>query len=474
MAAAHGGGNSTDTAVPRVKNGYGHAKQKAVQMLINDTPEEKLRETLSVLADSYPDLNDFLQKLLDPPTLDTEKAILAAVKQSLQPVRRARSWHRQTKAALQAYEEISLAAKSTSASKEAAMGLLAAAYYTYRQSIGIDDSDGALQEACADLSIGAIKIVNSHPEWMSVIDNAVNSENEFPLVRYVLEYGNARVSEHMVSRLEKHLYKTDSGFPKLLVDNAHYILFDHFSSSGDPRFLDLLSEHKLHPHIELSMRAAYYEKRLEWSKLVDLLWPERGEYACRKTLKKALGELKDSDRLIQLYIEGVLSDYNISHSLAVLKHLLGQYGRLDELPSIIDKIAARKDLELEQYLDLMVNLGRYDEAVQTMLNELDPNEQPRGVSPFYANSPYGQIGTIVAYLEKIPKEFTKSANKVWRALLEQESERIGRTNRYNRFESFGDILLRSGEQGFVQEVAEKMIQDYPTRKKLVEICQGWL
>lgn len=471
LAAAEGEVRAEEA--PQIKRRPGEARRAAAEQLIAIAAPEQLRAALTLVVDRFPDSYAFLQNVLDPPTLNSQAEIMSAVKHALRPVKQARSWEREVEAACAAQEEMEQIARTCPATDFAARGLFAAAQYVYDQLSRIDDSDGTLQEGCAVLCRRALHIVNVIPEVQAALDEALMHESDLPLGDLILEYGSKEVAERFIMRLEKHLYKRDQGLPGISSETAMYILVHHFSTHGDKRLLDLLQEQTVHENTRLSLLARYHEVREEWPEVVGLLWPHRDEYGPRSLLKRAVIETNDTDKLITLQVEETIHAQDIRHAMTKLKHMLTQFGQTQKLPEVVHQLLKNKYLSLENKLWVLIDDRRNKEAVETMLAALAADAKQRKTNS-WSTSPYGVMDMVEVFCRQFEKEDSALTLPVWVTLFTLESDRVLQSNRYEHFELFGDELWRRGDTETVRDMAKLITEGYPTRKKLVAICEKWL
>jgi hypothetical protein len=467
------GGEIKAAEEPKVKRRPGAPPaREGLEKLLDESSEQNLRAALRLIVDRFPDAYRFVETALNPLELSDDKAIMAAVRQSLQPVKRARSWHAMVQAAIIAQEELGLIARDARAGEGTVRGLLAAAQYVYKQLEQIDDSDGTLQAACEALCDRAIAIVSEVPEYEALLYEALARPSELPLASYILTEADEHLRERFVTRLEKHLYKRDEELAGVSQDEARYLLGGYFARSGDKRLMDFLAEHKVHENFRLGLLLKYHEARGEWAKIIKLLWPEREEYGFHQLLRRVLAETGDHDKLIQLQVEDTLHANDVQKALLKLRHLLEQYGQADKLSEVIERLIKNPRLSLQQKAWLLTEQERYQEAADCLLDMLRLDTKNRARSP-WANAPYAVVDAVVEQNRRLQTGDKAQAIRVWKELFTLEADRVLKANQYDRFTLFGDELIRLGQDASVRDIADVIAEGYPTRKKLVAICNGW-
>jgi len=440
-----------------------------LQDMIEQADIDKLRATLLLVVDRLPESYDLINAIFDPGLFSTEQDIIKAAKDYLRSVRSARNWQRLTEAQLLAHEQLDTLAQVVPGTETSVKGLLEAAQYVYKQLESIDDSDGTLQDACYSLGHRAIEIVNDHHDFEPALYGAMSKKSDLPLEAYILEVGDKFVTEKLISRLDKHILKRDEELVNIDQENALYLLIHHFASKGDERLLELLSENSVNKNTKNSVMVSYYEALGEWDKVVKKLWPLRDSYPQKSLLKRALSETKQFDKLIDMQLDEAAHTQDIKGELIKLEHLLKQANKDDQLPDMVERLIADARLRLDQRVWLLMEQKRFKDVAELLIQALNwPKDQIPWVS-------WTDIPSLVAYLVRqlqvVAPEFSVD---VWKELFTQEVDKVGHTTNYLNFQGQGNALMKLGASKLVRDKATSTIKNYPTRKKLVSICQSWL
>ena len=451
------------------KNNF-QSSAHTLQEMIEHAETSKVSTALKLVADRFPESYDFIEGILNPETFNNEQDILQAAKSYLRPIRYAKDWHRLMEAELLAQEQLNCLTQVVAATETCAKGLLAAAQYVYKQLENIDDSDGILQDACYELCRQAIEIVNKHHDFEPVLYEAMSKSSDLPLEAYLLEAGDELLTEHIISRLDKHILKRDQELANISQDSALYLLMNHFAAKGDKRLLDLLSENPVNKNIKNSAMVTYYESLGEWDEVVQRLWPLKDEYSTPKSLlKRALSETKQFDKLIELQLDETVYTKDIKSELIKLEHLLKQANKNSKLPEITERLINEPRLQLDQRVWILMEQKRFKDISKLLLQAL--NWQKDQITW----SSWSDIANLVSYLNRqLQAVAPEMSVNVWRVLFKQEAEKVAKTTNYLNFQEQGNTLMKLGASKFVRDIASRIIKEHPTRKKLVSICQSWL
>lgn len=440
-----------------------------LQGMIEQAETDKLRVALLLVVDRLPESYDLINGIFNPELFSTEQDIVQAVKNYLRPVRSARNWQRLMEAELLAQAQLDTLTQVVAVSETSAKGLLAAAQYVYEQLESIDDSDGTLQDASYSLCRRAIEIVNDRPDFEPVLYWAMSNKSDLPLEAYILEVGNKLIVEKLISRLDKHILKRDKELVNIGQDNALYLLLHYFAGKGDKRLLDLLSENSINQNTKNLAMVGYYEALGEWDEVVKRLWPLKDTFQQKSLLKRALSETNQFDKLIDLQLEEAAHTQDIKSELVKLEHLLKQSTSTDQLSEIIERLIKDSRLRLDQRTLLLMEQKRFKEVAELLIQALDwPKDQVLWTS--WTDVP-GLVFYLVRQLQAVAPEISVD---VWKALFRKEAEKVGHTTNYLNFQEEGNALMKLGAIKFVSTKATNIIKSYPTRKKLVSICQSWL
>jgi tetratricopeptide (TPR) repeat protein len=291
-------------------------------------------------------------------------------------------------------------------------------------------------------------------------------KSDLPLEAYILELGDKVISENLITRLDKHILKRDEDLVNIGQDSAMFLLINHFAARGDKRLLDLLSDNTVNENVKNSALVSYYEALGEWDQVVKLLWSEKDRYSDRALLKRALAETNQIDKLIKLQIGELVHSHDIKVDLIKLEHQLKEFNKLDQLPSIIESLIANPNLGLDQRIWLLMEQKRYKEVAKLLIQSIDLPKDP--MSRIYIPS---LLNYTVRQLELVDPE---TSIDVWKAMFKREAEKVNSMTIYVNFQEQGDALMRLGADKFVKDKASSIIKKYPTRKKLVSICESWL
>lgn len=465
-------GAVTAAQEPSVKQLPGGARRKQgaqLEVSLTQQPAATLAVIIKKAADRHPDIWDIAERIIAPPVVEQAADVVAAVKQALAPVKKARSWERLTEASVQARDDIASIAERVSPNEESIRGLLQAAVWAYAQLSSIDDPEGELQDGISMLTSRAINLANEHHQWIGLLYEPLAQKIDLPLIEAILEEGDEKVQEDCIQRLDKHLNKRDQALAAVAKEYAEFVLMRHYSMHGDPRLLELLEETKPSQHLKLNALITYHTTREEWRAIVTLLWPLRHEAPARDALRSPVAKLQDHDKLIELYTIDTLQSYDPLKQLTRLEHLLETYNRLDLLPGVVEQLLASKTISAEHKLSLLLKLQRFSEAAQAACTLIATPPQRYA---YQYGQPYALIDTITAFADQLTAASPTHALPVWRALFTQEMDRVLTHNNYTRFELFGKRLAALHDNQWLKPNLLLLIEGYPTRKKLVGICEG--
>ena len=427
-----------------------------------------LSSIIKTAGEAHPDIWEVVQHVLHPPIIEQPADILTAVKQALAPVNRARTWERQTTAAIQACEDMRYVADAAPATEAAVRALLQAAVWAYGQLERIDDSDGDIQDGIGALVEKAITVVNAHHEWIAHLYEPLAETTELPMLDYIFAVGDTTVQADCVQRLDKHRYTRDPHFVTLDQEHTSYTLADYYAARGDNRLLALLDEVKFHENTHRNMLVTYHTQREEWQQLVDMLWPLRDDFYHASSLRRALQGLGDHDKLITLQTEDTLRANDPERSLAILEHMLRTAGRADELPGVVERVLKGESLSFDARFRLLVKLRQFTEAAQVCLQALE--KKPVQYAFYDAAT---VLNEITACAHKLSAVSAEDAKTVWRTLFAMEAERVVRSSNYTRFETLCSHLYDLDDRVWLEPRLLDIIRHYPTRKKLVALCEQY-
>lgn len=458
------------TEQPAVKNSGKKKQLKAdtLEQELGAQAANTLAGIIKTAADTHPDIWDIVERVLYPPTISTPRDILALVKKAFAPVERARSWERQVDAAIRATEDMEYIAGEAPASEASVRGLLQAAVWAYSRLDHLDDSDGELQDGIAALVNRAITVVNAQHAWTPLLYEPLSQKTDLPLIDDILSSGDQHVQENCVQRLDKHRNARDQNLAAIDRERVEYILLHHYANHGDTRLFDLLEDASFHENTRLHALVAYHGKRGEWQEVVTLLWPKRGDEYYHRPLREALQAVGDTDKLIIMQTDEVLALQSPNRALPKLEHMLKTAGRSAELPAIIEEILTKGRLSYESRLDLLLKLKRFNEAAVYCLQVL---AKPP-VSYMY-NAPV--VADVIAnFAQKLSAVSAQDGLTVWRELFTQEKGRVTTSSNYTRFTLYCEKLHAAGDNVWLRPQLINLITTYPTRKKLVTICEQFV
>lgn len=461
---------------PQVKKGYSSGRRgtwSELEASLPTQPATTLAEIIQLAADRHPDIWDVADQVLNPPVLDSPKDILKAVKAVFTPVKRATNWHRQTEAAIEASQTMARTAESAPASEAGLRGLLAAAVWAYAQLDQIDDSDGELQEGIASLTQRAVLLANEHHEWMALLYAPLAEPTDLPLIEMILSKGDETVRENCVQRLDIHINRRDPLLAAVNQGSAEYYLLRYLASRGDERLLKMLDDAKIHENVRRNALVEYYTARQDWQAIIDELWSARNEHRhyFHAQLWNALQKVGDVDKLIEYQTEDVLSTADPLRALAKLEHFLRQHHQESKYAVITEQVLASPRVNFAAKLELLHSLKRYDEAAELACRIV--RDKP-GRSDFGPWNSRPNSDIVASFAEKLMNDAPQATTLIWRALFEHEKTIVTQSSVYLRFEIACDRLSKLQDQTWLVPHLQQLAVDFPTRKKLVQICQSYL
>ncbi len=461
---------------PQTKKGYGSGRRGAwsdLEAKLLTQPATSLAEIIRLAADRHPDIWDVADQVLNPPVLNSPKDILKTVKAAFTPVKRANNWHRQTEAAIEASQTLARTAESAPASEAGLRGLLVAAVWAFAQLAHIDDSDGELQEGIASLTQRAVLLANDHHEWIGLLYAPLAEPTDLPLIDMILSKGDETVREDCVQRLDIHINRRDPLLAAISQDTAEYHLLRYFASHGDERLLEMLNGAKIHENVRRNALVEYYTARQNWQAIVDELWGVRNEHRhyFHAQLWNALQNVGDVDKLIEYQIEDVHSSADPLRTLAKLGHFLRQHNQEARYAVITEQVLASPHVDFAAKLELLHSLGQYDEVAELACRIV--RGKP-GRSDFGSWNRRPNRDIVASFAEKLINDAPQAATLIWRELFDHEKTIITQSSNYLRFEVACDRLTKLHDQAWFTPQLQQLAVEYPTRKKLAQICQSYL
>ena len=196
--------------------------------------------------------------------------------------------------------------------------------------------------------------------------------------------------------------------------------------------------------------------------IVKKLWAYRDKFGVSaEKIIWALRKEGESSKLLEYYSGIFLRDEVSSASIQKLREyckLAKENGRFDILLAK-KKTAARDSHDLENILMYERN---YDEAVRRRIAIFKKHA-------FCSKTDYDEMETFGAKMLILDR---KAGIKLFDFLVQDQMEKLARSNHYDRIREYLYRLINLGQSGRVEKYISEGIKKYPTKKVLIGILEG--
>jgi hypothetical protein len=331
----------------------------------------------------------------------------------------------------------------------------------------VDDSYGILQGTISGIINWAVGAIEYDQSVIDVLLEAATWPSEMGFGEKILESalyeGLPEVQAIVADRLERTMYRRDAQL-QLDQDTALPMLLRYLLERDRPRFAQVLSEYGLEKALSQnqykSLYVDYLRRENDHQTIIDLLWPDRTGHFYLAQLTAAVEAAGDHKKRRVLYEDSLKTHFD-TRTLADYKQFMLAHFKT-EWPAASDKLL-KQNLPAEHRVDLLMQLGEYgqiDATVQQALAKLADWEKE----------------SFARYLETVAKRLQyidKPASVcVMVRLLEHETSKLDKSNHYKRIYEYIDQLLALGQTATIHDYAEKTMNRYPNKTKLVEFLAG--
>jgi len=346
-------------------------------------------------------------------------------------------------------------------SKQSTEILLDTGYKLTESLTSLDDSFGTIQNLISFILERAVLFLNSaHPEDLNIfyeyISKKSSFEFDFELVETILKtVENSDVLSEFITKLEKSLFRRDLSF-NFGKEDVIRMLLDFYKTKNIERYEELAKE-----HLELSVLVKLdYVKFLSEQNRYDELLKAGMEmyqrYDVRPLINDALFRLGKIPEMIDTLKKQKTSGIEIN-ALSLLKNI-NEFRRSKEFENLVD-IMIENCSSIYDKLDLLNAVERYSQMKDVLLiNSQDFK---------------GDI-LIEKYAYRFALYNPALAIELYKNLIEIQLKKIQTSNHYKPLLEYMTMMKNLGESNFVTKLSNKLIKEYPSKKKLTEELKVFL
>lgn len=367
-----------------------------------------------------------------------------------------RDWDEYVNCQDELYGEVSKLVGELPDNINTARGLLETAAWMDKHVLGrFDDSDGILQDMQYAVMAGAVRFLEKSQDvgdleicW-KYTKPKYDFESGADFVRAIFaEVNNPYIVERVGLKVERAMGQSDPDFG---FDPA-WVLADwcaYLQKSDKKRFEEVCLKFSGEVRI-LEMLLKSWLEEAKYDQIVDLAWNRREDSMIGEVMEQALIKLKGTDKLISYYSER-LEDRGGVEVWKKLKRVCIEGGREE----VWRDLAEKKLLKMRgsEAVELSMVMKNYKRAAEALIGAGDLLILPDQFEKFA-----GKLAVLDA----------EAGVKIYRYLLERELKKMAVSNYYDRLFAYLGRLKDLGDEKWIQEEVEKIREDFPTKRRLME------
>jgi len=319
-----------------------------------------------------------------------------------------------------------------------------------------DDSNGVLQDAIYELVAESVK--NMAVDYQGLPIKYLSRDCEIGVAGYLVsaiftELSDQKIIDDLIIYVNHglndrkdstHLYALAQYYIDRKLETEMDILYDRYPDDLAKMYLEFLFDSK------------------KSAKITEKLWKYRNKFGV--DAEKVIWALKKEGEYSKLleYYSGIFLRESVSSASIQKLHeyckLAKENGRFDILLAK-KKTAARDSHDLENILMYERN---YDEAVNRRIAIFKKHT-------FYSKTDYDEMETFGAKMLILDR---KVGIKLFDFLVQDQMEKLARSNHYDRIRDYLYRLINLGQSGRVEKYISEGIKKYPTKKVLIGILEG--
>jgi hypothetical protein len=432
-------------------------RDQQLKSSLQNIPREKLINDVAELGRKNPDIEEFFIRKYSEKTADYYGRIEINIKKKINSISGYRGKKDFAGKVFTASREVNSLIQNLPPSRHTADFLLKTGNWISEKLADIDDSSEYLRNLVHLMIENSCEYLNNAKTEELILFYKYTSFNtafdfNIYVIKTILEkVTNQRIIDAVITKLEKSIYKKDPDFG-FKQEYGWEIIMNFLRLNNPVKYEEIIPE-----VIEksLNIKFGYINFLYEMGRYEEVIKygtdkQNRGEI--ENAFEKSILALNNKHQIIDYYIKRL----NEHIDLNSFKHFSEIEG-IKELPewseAVTNILADNK--YIFYHADLLLYLKRYDEFIEFISSKGEDN---------YRNN---------SVIEKHAIRFTITdppmAIRIYHYLIENEVERLKRSNRYITFSEYFEVLKGMNDLDYLEELKNKLIRENPTKLKLIQV-----
>jgi hypothetical protein len=423
---------------------------------LQNIPREYLIKDVAELGKTHPDIEEFFIQKYSEKTAEYYRQIDIRIRKKINSIINYRGRNDYSSKVFTASIEVNSLLQNLPPSRQTTDFLLKIGYWISERLAEIDDSNGYLQDLITEIIEIACEYLNyARADDLVMFYQFTSLRSEFNfntnIIKAILdEVNNAVIIDAIITKLEKSIYKKDPDFG-FDPEYGWEILMKHLRDRNIRKYEELIPEVINKSFLIKLDYINYLYESGRYEEVIKKGDDNQNHPAIKSSYENSILALNDKRQIIDYYSRVLAERFDLN----IFKHFSEIEGikELPEWKNTVENILT-DDKNIYFHAELLLYLKLYDEFMEFIYSK---------GQEFYRNN-----SLIEKHAAKFMVTDPAMAIRIYHYLVDNELDRIKRSNRYFTLIDYFDDLKELNDLDYIEELKEKLIRENPTKVKLIQ------